>query len=1004
MRRPYTLGYVLLWLLVLYGSAAAQTPTPTTQNPPPPLWWQIPQEQTPFVLVLLVALIAFILGKLFSPVLDAIGNRLAYWVQGWGKRGDFRQRYLSHVIGQCRYLSMLPANVVTARWEYRQTVAALEELFTPLEIGPARDSRLGEGEEEAIFRQPSSSGHQRGAPRNRIQALWWRLTDWLHGLWHRIRPPWEPSAKAIGALIQATPRLVVRGDPGSGKTTVLRYLALSCARSLRANAAEGDNSKAALRRFGWKRAPFPIFVPLNLLADVGRWPEERRLVEEIVATLPVELRRHYPSGFLEGQLRRGNCLILFDGFDELGSPGARGKMSRLIGDMADAYNHPQNRFLVSTRIVGYEGQLNGHGFQVHNVKELDGDAVRELVNRRYRAVALSEGYGRSEEEKKALQAQYAEKADGLLADLRRNEGLRALTVNPLLLSLITLVHMVQVVLPEQRHLLYRDCVEILTERWQMRKRAEAGMETARQPDELSLDQKITLLQEIALMMQQRRDGSESQAVIPRDEVRAHIAARLPDFVAAYLPEEAQARGQECTRRANALLENIREESGILIEKGLDAAGEPVIGFSHLTFQEYLAADALRERPHQRPGFYANLFNPTWRETLLLYVAMGDAGAVVQRALDDDGQMPLRRYLLAGRCLAEKVTIDAGLRGQVLAGLRGWLRPTDSDDSQSIGDLLARYGDEGLYEWLLDSLADLLTAQERAGLTGPNGANAPHLHSRLQTALLRLLGSDAPGADRYAAGCALSAIGDPRDLDAMVTVPAGEFLMGSADGDGYAQERPQHRLSLDTFQIAKYPVTNGQYARFVAATGHRAPYPWQDSDLPAWLENHPVVDVTWHDARAYCRWRSQEEGRTYRLPTEAEWEKAARGGDGRIFPWGDEWNPSRCNSSEGRGDWTTTPVGMYPDGGSPHGCQDMAGNVWEWTQSAWYQGKQNTEFKYPYNPGDGRERVDAPDSWGRVLRGGSFYNNRNFVRCAYRYRNFPDIRYRLNGFRLLSPGG
>ncbi len=591
MQRLCRLAYMQLWLLLLCsGSVSAQTPTPTGPVDAPTIpWWQITQSDVPYFLLFLVGLLTFILTRLFSPALDALGNALKYWVQGWGKRGDFRQRYLSHVIHKSHYLSMLTPNVVAARREYHQTVTALEDLFTPLEIGPAQDGGMGEGGEELVFQRATRTGRHsrtprhRGAPRNRIQALWWRLTDRLRSLWHRIRPPWEPSAAAIGELIHATPRLVVRGHPGSGKTTVLRYLALICARSLRGNAGEGDNPKAALRRFGWKRAPFPVFVPLNLLADVGQWPEERRLVDKIIATLPAELRSSYPPGFLEKELRRGNCLILFDGFDELGSPSARGKMAHLIGDMANTYNHPQNRFLVSTRIVGYEGQLNGHGFQVHNVQELDDDAVQELVNRRYRAAALSAGYGRSEEEKKILLEDHNQKASDLLNKLRRNAGLRALTENPLLLSLITLVHMAQIGLPEQRHLLYRDCVEILTERWQERKREEAGIASARRPDELSLEQKIALLQEIALTMQQHRDGSASQVVIPRDEVRAHIAARLPDFVAAYLPEEGQARGQECQRRADALLENIREESGILIEKGLDDAGEPVIGFSHLTF-------------------------------------------------------------------------------------------------------------------------------------------------------------------------------------------------------------------------------------------------------------------------------------------------------------------------------------------------------------------------------------------------------------------------------------
>ena len=314
----------------------------------------------------------------------------------------------------------------------------------------------------------------------------------------------------------------------------------------------------------------------------------------------------------------------------MGSRNARGKMAQLIADMAEMYRERGNHFVVTTRIVGYEGQLERYGFAVRTVQDLDSDAINELVTRRYRAIAVGEGVGRSAQEQKDLQSQYQERANRLLQDLARNQGLRALTTNPLLLSLIVLVHLVQIKLPEQRHLLYRDCVEILTERWRERTRAEVGVARTAQRDDLTLPQKIIILQEIALTMQKYRQGDNGAGLLDRERVVAIIAARLPGFIAAYLPREDEhdAHCQECERRANALLDNIREESGILVEKGRNLAGDPVVGFSHLTFQEYLAADALREAPHERANLYANLFNPTWREVLLLYVAMLDAGEVI----------------------------------------------------------------------------------------------------------------------------------------------------------------------------------------------------------------------------------------------------------------------------------------------------------------------------------------------------------------------------------------
>src|SRR5690606_17447059 len=129
--------------------------------------------------------------------------------------------------------------------------------------------------------------------------------------------------------------------------------------------------------------------------------------------------------------------------------------------------------------------------------------------------------------------------------------------------------------------------------------------------------------------------------------------------------------------------------------------------------------------------------------------------------------------------------------------------------------------------------------------------------------------------------------------------------------------------------------------------------------------HPVVNVTWHDALAFCQWAG------VRLPTEAEWEKAARGTDGRIWPWGgNEPTDKLCNFNMNVGD--TTPVGAYPAGASPYGCLDMAGNVWEWTISLWGKDANKPDYGYPYDPNDGREAPDAPDAVRRTLRGGSWF--------------------------------
>jgi formylglycine-generating enzyme required for sulfatase activity len=239
---------------------------------------------------------------------------------------------------------------------------------------------------------------------------------------------------------------------------------------------------------------------------------------------------------------------------------------------------------------------------------------------------------------------------------------------------------------------------------------------------------------------------------------------------------------------------------------------------------------------------------------------------------------------------------------------------------------------------------------------------------------------------------------------MVLIPADEFTMGSdpsLDPDAVDDEGPQHTLHLPDFYLAKMPVTNAQYAAFVQATGHPAPYHWGGGLPPRRREDHPVVNVSWHDALAYCSWLAEATGKPYRLPSEAEWEKGARGDDGRIYPWAGQWEPARCNSREGgQGDTIaavgiyigeTTPVGAYPEGASPYGLLDMAGNVWEWTSSIYEV--------YPYDPGDGREDLQAGDEVRRVLRGGAFGNLAWRVRSAFRGSDLPDFAFWDRGFRV-----
>jgi formylglycine-generating enzyme required for sulfatase activity len=241
------------------------------------------------------------------------------------------------------------------------------------------------------------------------------------------------------------------------------------------------------------------------------------------------------------------------------------------------------------------------------------------------------------------------------------------------------------------------------------------------------------------------------------------------------------------------------------------------------------------------------------------------------------------------------------------------------------------------------------------------------------------------------------------------VPAGAFTMGDTTGEGLDRERPVHTVTLDAFYIGKHEITNADWKKFQNDPGYEDKKFWPNGwvvpkdQSPYWhqannhgggtpgSDNYPVLGVNWDAATAYCNWLSAKTGKKYRLPTEAEWEKAARGTDKRKFPWGNQISHEYANYVGKQRFDTGMEVGSFPKGASPYGALDMAGNVLEWCQD-WYQRDYYKESpkKNPQGPAKGAYRV---------LRGGSFFFEEGDLRVSARSGGWPSLQaWRMIGFR------
>ncbi|HET9210384.1 MAG TPA: SUMF1/EgtB/PvdO family nonheme iron enzyme [Thermoanaerobaculia bacterium] len=761
------------------------------------------------------------------------------------------------------------------------------------------------------------------------------------------RPVGEEEAGAMGErlseprpvleLLRESSGMVLLGDPGSGKTTFLKSLALSL--------ASGQFESLGLKDL------LPVLIPLSAYANALAKRE---------VTLTRFLSRYFEEGELksslatlfEQKLAAGEVLLLLDGLDEVRERRRRSLVVRRVEDFYRSHRAAGNKFVLTSRVVGYrEVRPSAEGLAEATLVDFDDEEIAAFVNRWTAAIEKAASGETRRARKEASREQ-----EELLAAVAGNPGVRSLAANPLLLTILALMKRQGMILPERRVELYERCIQTLIKDWNLA-RGLAG----RAAKDLDLWATLRVLRPLALWMHQTSPGVGlvKEGDLQRELKRIFAGRKERD------PERA----------ARQFLEDVREHTSLLLDRG----GRQY-GFIHLTFQEYLAASALAQE-HQQDvepivsALAAHVGEATWREVSLL--TLGYLGLVQQR---DQA---------AGAALADLLRQEPGPAGEaaILAGEA----VVDMGQGAVTGECR-----ESIVQALLGTLRD-----ERR----------------------------VKASRRAMAGAVLTKIGDPRPevmtVDGMELcwVPAGPFLMGSPEGDktAFPNEKLQFECAVPWgLWVGRYPVTAAQYSQYETENGSRRDY--------VQGANEPVVAVSWFDAAGFCRWLTARWGASgkiaagweARLPTEAEWEKAARGGlvlpskpvvqavggrvpknlgnkvnpkPGRRFPWGERSDLNRGNYESSVG--IRSAVGCFPGGASPYGVEELSGNVWEWTQSL--------KRDYPLDLDSPGKNMEASSQSLRVLRGGAFDDYSRLVRCAYRFWDLPDLRNVHIGFRVvLSP--
>ncbi len=783
--------------------------------------------------------------------------------------------------------------------------------------------------------------------------------------------------------IRRNHRLVLLGEPGSGKSTVLRYLALLLALRI-------QGQSVALPA-GWDSTflPVPILCPLGAIAELlhatgdanqALWQAIERALDDTQGSR-AGLRAH-----LNDAIRRGGVLLLFDGLDELPTSGTnpRQQVARAICAFA-IQTAPQTPIVVSSRVKAYQEstawQLPAEeGWQVRQIQPLAFGQVRQFVQQWYAELAHT------------LDEPADQRAQRLIEALHStpNQRIQRLIESPLLLTMLAILHYNRNELPDDRVEVYEQCVDLLLDRWEPQRTPgvqHSGLLARLAIPDLRIEQLREELHKLALDAHARPPGDDGRGFLDRYA----LTGRLVEFF-------ARLRAPEPLDKVNLFIDGLIKDAGLL-----QSPADDRYAFPHLTFQEYLAACGLASRTDMVDTayhFWTSSDASRWREVLLLF--MGRLRQQGSLAVERDAVAWLERLMAAKLGRQSK---SARQRAQ-------------------------------------DAALAALSYHELGGQTALAGTQIDveaRIEHPLRSAIVDLLATPDSGvvlADRLAAARVLADLGDPRfpvtlaqwrdDLiqrnDDFGT-PHGYWCAirpGSYRIGGWQDNNASADITLPAVWIARYPLTVAQYRAFIAAGGYDCqeywtpngwqwrqerkrtqPYLWDDIRFSS--PNQAVIGVSWYEAMACCAWLTTmladvlPAGYVMCLPSEAEWEAAAAydaSMQRQTYPWGeDEPTPEHAIFADKPDNrlGAPAPVGVCPAGAAACGALDMAGNVWEWCSSS--------HAAYPAQS-DAAAKDFTPFEGVVPVRCGSWYENATNVRFWARGWGDPIFYDFGRGFRLL----